>query len=322
MRIGLLGAGGIGRVHARQYARRDDVELFIHDRDPARVAALAETSGGTPVHSYEAMLKRVDAVDVCLPTTLHAESATVAVAAGKAVMVEKPIARTFEEGLRLVEAAERAGVPLMAAQVVRFFADFAEGHRLVKGGAVGTPAAARTRRGGKAPVGSEGWYGDLASSGGVLLDLAIHDFDWLRWTLGEVSHLYARSVGLQDGHGPDYALTTLTFDSGAVAHVEATWMDPTGFRTTFEVAGSGGLMEHDSRTNAFVRTATAAGVLTDGGLVPEDDPYYREIDGFVTAVRDGTPVPVSGREGLAALAISLAAVESATTGQVVRPIRV
>ena len=322
MRIGLLGAGGIGRVHARQYARRTDVELLIHDRDPERVAALVETSGGTPVESYDAMLRKVDAVDVCLPTTLHVDAGLKAVAAGKAVMVEKPLARTFEEGLALVEAAEKAGIPLMAAQVVRFFAEFAEGYRLVRSGAVGTPAAARTRRGGKAPVGSEGWYGDLAASGGVLLDLAIHDFDWLRWTLGEVSHLYARSVGIQDGHGPDYALTTLTFDSGAVAHVEATWMDPTGFRTTFEVAGSEGLIEHDSRSNAFLRTATPSNVATDGGLVPEDDPYYREIDGFVSAVKGGTPVPVSGREGLAALAISLAAIESATKGKVVRPNRV
>lgn len=322
MRIGLLGAGGIGRVHARQYARRGDVELFIHDREPAHVAALAESSGGTPVDSIEALIERSDAIDVCLPTPLHREVGLKAIAAGRAVLMEKPLTRNFDEGLELVEAAERANVPLMAAQVVRFFADFARGHDLVKGGAVGTPAAARTRRGGRAPKGSEGWYGDLERSGGVLLDLAVHDFDWLRWTLGEVSHLYARSVGLQDNHGPDYALTTLTFDSGAVAHVEATWMDPAGFRTTFEVAGSDGLISHDSRNNAALRTATETGVATDNGLLPEDDPYYREIDGFVTALRHGTPVPVPGREGLAALAISLAAIESAKTGRVVKPVRV
>ena len=321
MRIGLLGAGGIGRVHARQYARRDDVELFVHDRDPAVAATLAESSGGTPVDSFETLIARVDAIDVCVPTPLHLDVARRAIAAGRAVLMEKPLTRTFEEGVELVEAAERVGVPLMAAQVVRYFADFARGRRLVVEGAVGTPAAARTRRGGKAPKGSEGWYGDLEASGGVLLDLAIHDFDWLRWTLGEVSHLGARGVGLQGGHGPDYALTPLTFDSGAVAHVEATWMDPTGFRTSFEVAGSGGLIEHDSRSNAFLRTATAEGVATDGGLLPEDDPYYREIDGFVTALKAGTEVPVPGREGLAALAISLAAIESAKTGRIVKPLR-
>ena len=321
MRIGLLGAGGIGRVHARQYARRDDVELFVHDHDAERATTLADASGGTPVDSLDELLQRADAIDVCLPTLLHREVGLKAIAAGRAVLMEKPLTRTFEEGLELVEAAERADVPLMTAQVVRYFADFARGHRLVKEGAVGTPAAARTRRGGKAPVGAHGWYGDMERSGGVLLDLAIHDFDWLRWTLGEVSHLYARSVGFQDGHGPDYALTTLTFDSGAVAHVEATWMDPAGFRTTFEVAGSKGLIEHDSRNGVFLRTATEGATVTDGGLLPQDDPYYREIDGFVTALKNGTPVPVPGREGLAALAISLAAIESAKTGRVVKPTR-
>lgn len=322
MKIGLLGAGGMGRVHARQYALRGNVELLIHDRVPEHAAKLAETSGGTPVDDIDELLKRADAIDVCLPTPLHTEIGLQAIAAGRAVLIEKPLARTFEDGLRLVEAAERANVPLMTAQVVRFFPDFARGHRLVKDGAVGTPAAARVRRGGKAPQGSEGWFQNLEMSGGVILDLAVHDFDWLRWTLGEVSHLYSRSVGLQDGHGPDYALTTLTFDSGAVAHVESTWMDPTGFRTTFEVAGSKGLIEHDSRTNAFLRTATDGGVQTDGGLTSTEDPYYLEIDGFVTALEKGTAVPVPGREGLAALSISLAAIESAKTGRVVKPIRV
>ena len=323
MRVGLLGAGGIGRVHARQYARMDGVELLVHDQDAERASALAESSGGTPVGSLDELVAKADAIDVCLPTPLHREAALRAIAGGRALLVEKPIARTLEEATAIVEAAERAGVPLMVGQVVRFFADFRRGYDLVKGGAVGTPAAARTRRGGRAPVGAGGWYGDVEQSGGVLLDLAIHDFDWLRWTLGEVSHLYSRSVGLQDGHGPDYALTTLTFDCGAVAHVEATWMDPTGFRTTFEVAGSGGLISHDSRDNAFLRTATTDGkVATDGGLVPEDDPYYRELDGFVSALKNGTEVPVSGREGLAALAISLAAIESAKSGRVVRPTRI
>lgn len=309
----------MGRVHARQYARRNDVELLIHDRDLQKGRELAEANGGTPVETIEQLLSMSDAIDVCLPTPLHTEFGLRAIAAGRAVLVEKPLALNFEEGLSLVEAAEKANVPLMTGQVVRFFPDFARGHQLVKSGVVGTPSAARVRRGGKMPLGSEAWFQNLELSGGVLLDIAIHDFDWLRWTLGEVKFLYSRSVGFQDGHAPDYALTTLTFKSGAVAHVESTWMDPTGFRTTFEVAGSKGLIEHDSRSNPFLRTATEAGVWTDGGVTPTDDPYYLEIDGFVTALKNGTPVPVPGREGLAALAISLAAIESAKTGEVVQP---
>ncbi|PMZ00384.1 gfo/Idh/MocA family oxidoreductase, partial [Pseudomonas sp. FW306-02-F02-AB] len=87
----------------------------------------------------------------------------------------------------------------------------------------------------------------------------IHDFDWLRWTLGEVKSLYSRSVQARHGEGPDYCLTTLTFESGAIAHVESTWMDPSGFRTTFEVAGSAGLIQHDSRETSSLRTHTIGG---------------------------------------------------------------
>src|SRR5688572_21354255 len=112
------------------------------------------------------------------------------------------------------------------------------------------------RRGGGQPKGEGMWFRDYERSGGVLLDLAVHDFDWLRWTLGEISQVYSRSLGITRGSGPDYALTTLSFASGAVAHVESTWMDPSGFRVAVEVAGSEGIIEYDSRLTPSLRTHT------------------------------------------------------------------
>lgn len=162
---------------------------------------------------------------------------------------------------------------------------------------------------------------DHHRSGGVLIDLAIHDFDWLRWTLGEVKHLYSRSLGAKTMQGPDYALTTLTFESGAVAHVETTWMDPSGFRVTFEVAGSGGLIQYDSRDTSILQTHVGGKVAKESPVAPLDDPYYRELRGFLTAVSDGTPLPVTGYDGLMALSIALAALESAKTDRVVVPTR-
>ncbi len=267
----------------------------------------------------EALIAESDVADVCLPTDLHLDAGLRAIAAGRAVCVDQPLARTLEEAVRVVEASERAGVPTRIGHVVRFFPDVATGNRLVKSGAVGIPAAARTRRGGGAPAGSGGWFMDHSRSGGVLLDLAIHDFDWLRWTLGEVKSLYARSVGARTGQGPDYALTTLTFESGAVGHVEATWMDPSGFRTTFEVAGSGGLIEHDSRQNAALRTHAAGKSAAETPADPADDPYYQELRGFLDAIGSGDPPPVTAQDGLMALRLALAALESAKTGQVVTP---
>lgn len=319
--VGILGAGGMGNVHARQYRKMSEVELRFFDPDAERTKAFVDRWGATPVDSAEALISASDVVDVCLPTDLHKPLGLQAIAAGRAVFMEKPVAGNLADAAELVNAAEKAGVPFMPGQVVRFFADFAHGHRLVKNGVVGTPAAARTRRGGGAPTGQGGWFMDHRRSGGVLIDLAVHDFDWLRWTLGEVTSLYSRSVGAETQQGPDYALTTLTFDSGCIAHVEATWMDPAGFRTTFEVAGSKGLIEYDSRNAAILKTAAGGKVAPESPLAPLDDPYFLELSGFLNAVRNHTPPPVTGYDGFMALSIGLTARESAMTGKVLSPPR-
>ncbi|WP_025228179.1 Gfo/Idh/MocA family protein [Fimbriimonas ginsengisoli] len=319
MRVGILGTGSMGNVHARQYRKMPEVEIGYRDSHPERADGFRAKWEALPCASSDELIAWADVVDICLPTDLHLEYALKAIAAGKAVFIEKPFARDLSEGSTIIEAAGKAGVPLMVGQVVRFFPEYALGHRLVQSGKIGTPAAARLRRGGKAPHGSQDWFMDHGRSGGILLDLAIHDFDWLRWTLGEVSHLYSRSVGVQSGGGPDYALTTLTFESGTVAHVESTWMDPSGFRATYEVAGSEGMIEFDSRQSASVRTHKKEGSKLQHPVSDTDDPYYQELSGFLGAVKNGTPIPVPGFEGLMALNLSLAALESARTGNVVRP---
>ena len=256
-------------------------------------------------------------VDICLPTDLHPEFALKAIAARKPLFLEKPIASSYEVAEQIVDAANKAKVPLMIGQVVRYFPEYAMGRRLVLAGKVGKPAAIRMRRGGPSPKGSSGWFMDHKRSGGVLVDLGIHDFDWLRWTFGEVKFLYSRSLGAATDHGPDYGLTTLTFQSGAVAHVESTWMDPGGFRTMFDVAGSEGLLEFDSMKTPALKTVTAESIIREPSISGLEDPYYLELSDFLKAVTDGTPPPVTGEDGLASLKIALAALESAKTDKVI-----
>lgn len=333
-RIGVLGAGGMGGVHANQYRKMPDVEVHFFDPDPDRAKSYIDRFGASPAANVEDLIAKVDVVDVCLPTDLHKEYGLKAIAAGKALFMEKPMASSLEDASALIEAAAKASVPFMPGQVVRFFPEFARAKAVVASGKIGTPAAARTRRGGLAPSGHGGWFMDHARSGGVLFDLAIHDFDWLRWTLGEVKQVYARSLGATRGKGPDYALATMSYDSGAVSHTEATWMDPSGFRVTFEVCGSGGMIEYDSRNLASLRThiggAGAPGdprdvVRPKGGneapLSPTDDPYYKELKGFLDAMRDGTPPPVQPHDGWMAMSLALAALESAKTGKALKPAR-
>jgi len=320
--VGILGVGGMGNVHARQYRKMSDVDLIFFDPDAERSKTYIERWSAAPVSSAEELMSKADIVDICLPSDLHVQFGLKAVAAGKATVIEKPLTKTFDEGMQLVNAAEKASIPVMTAQVVRFFPEFATGNRLVREGKVGTPAAARTRRGGLAPKGSDSWFMDHHRSGGVLLDLAIHDFDWLRWTLGEVKHLFSRSLGALTMSGPDYALTTLTFESGAIAHCESTWMDPSGFRTSYEVCGSEGMIEFDSRNAPSLRTTIEGSkTVNEGPLTGTDDPYYKQLRSFVDAVQKGVPPPVTALDGVMAVSIAQAAIESAKTGKLVVPQR-
>jgi predicted dehydrogenase len=161
----------------------------------------------------------------------------------------------------------------------------------------------------------------LDRSGGVLFDLGVHDFDWLRWTLGEVETVVARSVLVNGSVSEtDYALATLEFESGAVAHVELTWMDPTGFRTSFEVCGSDGMIEFDSRRAATLRTTLAGGgTMAEGPLAPWDDPFRRQLQAFIDWVQRGVEPVAKPIDGVKAVAIAEAALQSAKTGALVKP---
>ncbi|MBL8088551.1 MAG: Gfo/Idh/MocA family oxidoreductase [Chthonomonas sp.] len=325
MRVGIVGLGGMGGVHGSKYAHMQDVQLFGFDATPAKRTAFCDRTGATECVSFEDLVSKCDYLDVCLPTDLHLEYGLKAIAAGKAVLMEKPMALDLPGCLQLMNAAEKAGVPLMPAQVVRYFPDYAKGHAMVASGMVGRVGAARTRRGGKMPLGAGGWFRDTARSGGVLLDLAVHDLDWLRWTLGEPMHVTSRSIAIDapwEGEwNGDYALTTIGFESGAVAYIEATWMDPAGFRTTFEVCGSEGMIEHDSKASWTLRTSTEGGVITEAPVVSGDDPYYRQARAFLEAVSGGTPLPVTAYDGAMAVSMARAAIESARTGRTMVPDR-
>jgi predicted dehydrogenase len=295
------------------------VELTIVDHDVTKAEALAELYGASVAPNFTEALAKVDAVDLCVPTDVHADLALEAIDAGKAILCEKPLSRTLDQAAELVRAVRKSGVPFMTAQVARYFPDFRRIHDLVVSGAVGKPAAIRTHRGGATPKGSDLWFLDHRRSGGVLLDVAVHDFDWLLWTIGPVEEVSARAKTAIDGKGADYALTTLKFENGAVGHVETTWMDPAGFRTSVEVAGSTGLVQYDSRTSATLKLTTEEKITHEMNVVPEDDPYFLQAKAFIEAVSSGQVTPVGVEDGFKAVSVAFAALKSAHTGRKVKP---
>lgn len=317
--VGIVGLGGMGRTHARHWSNMPDVRLAVFDVDPERVAAIEKDFSAARVANYDALLDNSNVIDICLPTHLHLEHAMRAIEYGIPTICEKPLCLTVADCAKIVEAAEKHKVPFMTAQVVRYFPEFKNANKLIRDGTIGKPAAIRTRRGGGAPKGAGGWFADPSLSGGVMVDLMIHDFDWIRWTFGEVERVFAQALTYTGAKDMDYALATLTLESGALAHVEATWADPGGFRVTFEVCGSKGLIEHDSRRSPPLRTVTPSGTWNENPLAATDDPYYCELRGFLEAVSEGKPVPVTALDGLRAVAIAEAAVESAKKNKAIRP---
>ncbi len=322
MKVGVVGAGGMGAVHSRHWASVAGVELYVFDLDDSKRDELASQYGMRATNDLDKLIQSVDIVDVCVPTDLHADVAVASLGAKRATLVEKPLARTMDDAERIVSAAKKSGVALGIGHVVRYFPEHESIRNAIQRGVIGTPAAARLRRGGGLPRNYDGWFSDQGRSGGVLLDLAIHDFDWILWALGPVKSVYARSVTLGKGVAGadfkgDHALATLSLESGAVAHVEATWMDPSGGRAAVEVAGSKGLVEFDSRNCPSVRIATPGVSRTEAPNGPGLDPYYRQLKSFHDAIERGEKPPVGPEEGLAALQVALAAVESAKSHRMV-----
>jgi predicted dehydrogenase len=333
LRIGIVGAGGMGTRHAAAWSRVPGVTVTgVADINHEKARKLASQHDAVGHDSASALLDdanaNVDIISMCVPTSLHRELCVEALQAGKHVFCEKPMALTVADCDAMIAAAKAAGKLLSIGQVVRFFPEYANAKRLIDSGAVGKPAVVRVRRGGGFPHTDTNWFADPAQSGGVVYDLLVHEFDWLLWCFGPVKRVYARSLTERMAAGEfgqlDYALVTLRHESGVVSHAEGTWADPGGFATSFEVAGDGGLLSHDSRkATPLVRSLRREGQVGPGVPLPSsplaahDNPYYREIAAFAKSVREGTPLAVTAEEGRAAIAVAQAAAESARTGQAV-----
>jgi predicted dehydrogenase len=323
--VGLIGAGGIAAVHLPAWlALGVDVVIF----STAGAAALIKRHrGGTEVSSLEQLLASCDVVDVCTPTYVHAEVVRLAAAAGRQVLCEKPLARTSADAATMIEACSAAGVQLYPGHVVRYFPEFEAMHRAVVAGTVGSVAVQRFSRTGSRP--GPGWFADDVLSGGIVLDQSIHDFDFARWNAGAVVTVFAREVRSAATRGVRSAQTILTHRTGAISYVTGTWAKPgTTFRTAFEIAGTDGLIWNDSRQHSplVIDFGMADPARDNGrsdpagtGLLPAtpfvESPYLSEIREISAAFHGGPPPRVSADDGLQAVRIGEAAIESLRTGQ-------
>jgi myo-inositol 2-dehydrogenase/D-chiro-inositol 1-dehydrogenase len=320
-RVGLIGAGGISHPHLSAWLALG-AEVSVHSLAGAEELVAAQ-GGGDVVTDLDTLLERCDIVDIVTPTPEHHRLALIALQAGKDVVCEKPLARTLADAQDLVDVAGRLDRQLYPAHVVRFFPQYAALRRAVGDGLIGTPAVARFTRTGAFPSWSD-WFADPTQSGGVVLDLMVHDLDIARWVLGEVTEVYGTATEDEDETGSPIAVAqaTLTHAGGAISHVRGIWGRPgTVFRTSFHVAGDGGVLQFDSSEEDSLRVdlaATAAGgrMLPDIDLV--ESPYLTELREFLVAFQGGARPRVSGEDGVTAVALAMAVLESIRSGEPVR----
>jgi predicted dehydrogenase len=315
----------MGAVHASAWMTTGAKLVGVMSKNQASARHLAGTFAIRQYDNYAKLLEQIDLIDICVPTDLHKDMVIEAARAGKHIVCEKPLALNLADAEAMITACQQAGVRLFNALVVRFFPQYRAARDAVVAGQLGRLGVIRLKRAGYPPTGDENWFQREERSGGMVMDLMIHDFDYARWLAGEVERVYAKSIRSSQADSPiDYAFVTLQFKSGAMALIEGGWAYPPGFfRTSLDIAGSDGLIEwnsDDAQTiKPFLKTPddqTVARVAVPSSILVED-PYSTEIKHAFDAINNHKAFLVTAEDGLEALRIALAAKDSLKTGRAV-----
>jgi myo-inositol 2-dehydrogenase/D-chiro-inositol 1-dehydrogenase len=328
LRIAVIGAGRIGKIHAANAARQPRAQLVaVVDPVADAAKALAAAHGCRWATDPAPLIagSEVDAIVIGSPTDTHIELIGRAAAAGKAALCEKPIGLDIEKVNRCLADLERKPIPLLLGFNRRFDPSAAALKRAIDAGEVGdVRQVVITSRDPAPPPLSY-----VASSGGLFRDMTIHDFDMGRWLLGEepvevwatASCLVDPQIATQGDY--DTAMVVMRTASGRQCHINNCRQAAYGYDQRLEVFGSKGMLANDNLRPTTLRRSNAAATEAREPLLPfflerYAESYVREMDAFVGAVLGGKPVAVGAEDGRRALLLADAALKSAKEGIAVR----
>ena len=327
--VAVIGCGRIGRIHAENLVTRIAgarlVAVADIIEDCARQVA-AQYRVPTATGDYHELLadKTIHAVVICSSTDTHSRIIQEAAAAGKHIFCEKPIDYDLARIHAALSAVEKAGVKLQIGFNRRFDPSFARVRELVSGGAIGQPHIIRITSRDPEPPSLE--Y--IKVSGGMFLDMTIHDFDMVRFLSGsEAEEIYAIGDSLidrsiRDAGDVDTAIVTMRLKSGALATIDNSFKAVYGYDQRIEVFGSKGSASAANQTPDNHMLMDAAGVHRAKPLYffleRYTEAYVREMRGFVDAMLKNEPPPVTGEAGLQAVVMGLAATLSLKEGRPVK----
>jgi myo-inositol 2-dehydrogenase/D-chiro-inositol 1-dehydrogenase len=327
VRFGLLGAGRIGKVHAKAITGDANAKLVaVADAFPAAADAIAKQYG-CEIRTIDAILASadIDAVVICTPTDTHADLIEAFAKAGKAIFCEKPIDLSLARVKACLQVVRDTKAVLMVGFNRRFDPHFRAVRAEIDKGTIGDVemVTITSRDPGAPPVDY------IARSGGIFRDMTIHDFDMARFLLGEeITEVSAMAAVLVDpaiGKAGDFdtLMVILKTKSGRQCHINNSRKAVYGYDQRFEVFGSAGMLMNDNLRATTLRGYTENQTeirdpLLNFFLERYDAAYRSELDAFIDAVADGKPMPVTARDGRQALRLADAALESATTGRAVK----
>jgi myo-inositol 2-dehydrogenase/D-chiro-inositol 1-dehydrogenase len=318
MKLALLGAGRIGRLHARLLAATPGVdELIVADAAPERAAEAAAEVGGRAVASIEAALDEADAVVIAAATTAHTELIRASIGRGKPTFCEKPLAQDIKATIEVAAVVEQSGVPFQLGFQRRFDAGYREARRLIESGELGT--IYNFHLAGHDPEPPHEGY--IPQSGGLFRDFSIHDFDVIRWLTGvEVEEVYAdggvRGFPVFAKYGDvDTAVATLRMTDGSLGVLTVARHDPLGYDIRAELFGSKDSISVGLGPRTPIRSVEPGVPPQAGPAWPHfldrfGEAYADELRTYVQVARGEVPSPCTARDGVQALRIAEAATRS------------
>jgi scyllo-inositol 2-dehydrogenase (NAD+) len=326
LNVGLIGLGRLGRVYARDLATRIPTTRLAAVADTNAAAAEEVAREFEVARSYpdpEALLDdaAVDAVVIASPTSTHRGLAIAAAARGKPTFCEKPLALTLPEALEMRDAVQRAGNFFQMGFMRRFDPGYAAARRQVAEGVIGTPVVFKSTS--RDPHRTTLEYADPRSSGGMILDMGIHDFDLARWFMGDVRTVH--SVGgvlaypeLETVGDLDNAVVSLVFADGRLGVVDLSRNGVYGYDILTELLGTAGTLRIGWLRYTPVMVMTEKRVAHD--TIPHfmqrfAEAYPAQLEDFAGNVLQGRPPSITLADGIEALRVALAATRSYHTGQ-------
>ena len=336
-KVAILGAGFITDIHMESYHRfvPEAEVVAVYARNAGKAKAFAEK------HHIPQWFDDMDAiiqhsgcevVDICLPNYLHATATLKAAAAGKHIIIEKPLAITIEEADAMIAACKKAGVKLMYAEELCFAPKYERVRQMVKEGAIGDIYMLKQSEKHSGP--HTDWFYDInLSGGGVLMDMGCHAMAWFRWMLNnaKVKSVYASMSTVLHGNrtkGEDNSVVILEFENGVTAVAENSWAKHGGMDDKSEVHGTGGVVYAD----LFMGNAAISYSKSGYGYAMEkadttigwsftvfeevfNQGYPHELKHFIECVQQNKEPLVTGEDGRAVLEILYAAYASAGAGK-------